>query len=264
MSKTIDPRRLGGVARLYGEKGAEKLLDSHVMVVGLGGVGSWVVEALARTGTGRLTLVDGDEVALSNTNRQLHALEGNYGKSKAAAMKERVLQINPDAEVEIIEEFVGTENADEIVSRRPDWIIDCIDSINAKAALISAAKRSGVAIAVSGGAGGKLRPECIESSDLALSQGDPLLAKTRTILRKTYGFPKGGAKAGSSRKFGVPAVFSTEPLKQPTVENKEAIGAGHAEMIGFGSGIVVTASVGLRLASIVINSIVESERQADL
>lgn len=259
MSRTIDPRRLGGVARLYGEKGAGKLLDSHVMVVGLGGVGSWVVEALARTGMGRLTLVDGDEVAVSNTNRQLHAIEGNYGKGKAAAMKERVMQINPDAEVEIIEEFVGAENVDEILSRRPDWIVDCIDSINAKAALIAAAKRMGVAIAVSGGAGGKRRPECIESSDLALCQGDPLLAKTRAILRKTYGFPKGCAKAGSSRKFGVPAVFSCEPLRQPTIENKDAIGAGHAEMIGFGSGMVVTASVGLRLAALVVNSLVEFE-----
>lgn len=258
MSRTSDPRRLGGVARLYGECGAEKLQSSHVMVVGLGGVGSWVVEALARTGVGRLTLVDGDDVALSNTNRQLHALEGSYGKSKASVMRERVLQINPDAEVEIVGEFVSEENAENVLSCRPDWIVDCIDSINAKAALIAAAKRQGIAVAVSGGAGGKLRPECIETADLSRSQGDPLLAKTRTILRKKYGFPKGELKAGSSRKFGIPAVFSTEPLRQPTLENKDAIGAAHAEMIGFGSGVVVTASVGLRLAALVVNSIVEA------
>ena len=259
MSRTTDPRRLGGVARLYGEEGARRLAAAHVVVVGLGGVGSWAAEALARTGIGRLTLIDGDKSALSNTNRQLHALEGAYGQYKAALLEARFKVINPAIEIAAVTSFVTEANVRSILPRDADWVLDCIDDLRGKTALVGTAVRLGFKVAVSGGAGGKRNPEALYIEDLARVKGDPLTAKLRANLRREYGFPAGSAD-GKSRKFGIPAVASAEAVRQPDAENLLAVGAASGERIGFGSGIVVTGSAGLLLASIVINDIVSGTR----
>ena len=157
MSVTTDPRRFGGVGRLFGEEGARRLAGAHVAVVGLGGVGSWVVEALVRTSVGRITLIDGDDVALSNTNRQLPAFEGAYGRAKAEVLRERCLLINPDCRIEVKTVFVTPENAAQVIPSDCDWLVDCIDDLKGKAALHAAARGMGVRTVCAGGAGGCLR-----------------------------------------------------------------------------------------------------------
>ncbi len=262
MSVTTDPRRFGGVGRLFGEEGARRLASAHVVVVGLGGVGSWAVEALVRTFVGRITLIDGDDVALSNTNRQLPAFEGAYGRAKAEVLKERCLLINPECRVDVRKAFVTPENAADVIPTDCDWLIDCIDDLKGKAALHAAARRMGVRTVCAGGAGARTDASYIEVADLARVKGDPLLGKLRTILRKEYGFPAGAAD-GRSKLFGIPAVYSTEPLRQPGADSLEAIGADPGTRIGFGSCVAVTGSAGLRLAGIVINEIVGSKNTAD-
>lgn len=253
MSRTMDPRRMGGVARLFGEEGARRLADAHVTVVGLGGVGSWAVEALVRSGVGRLTLIDGDTVDASNTNRQLPALDPEYGRPKAEVLAQRCRRINPDCEVTAVVSFVTPENAATLVPVS-DRVLDCIDDLRAKAALCAAMHERGQAMVVAGGAGGKVDPSFVTTDDLARAKGDALTAKLRTILRKEYGFPKGSAD-GRSVRFGIPCVYSPEPLRQPDAENIQAIGAAPSARIGFGSSVAVTATVGLRAASLVVNAI---------
>ena len=259
MASTSDPRRFGGLARLYSEAGIEQLKNAHVMVVGLGGVGSWAAEALVRSGIGHVTLVDGDTVAVSNTNRQLHALEGNYGRYKAEALAERMRLINPELDLKIRTDFITPETADSFIPEDVDWILDCIDDLQGKASLVAAAHRAGKNIAVSGGAAARRDPFRLRCAALARVKGDPLLAKLRTMLRKDHGFPRGSLKAGRSSKFGIPAIFSEEPLNQPKAENCLAIGLSPDTRIGFGSAVMVTASVGLRLAAIAINNILGNE-----
>ena len=256
----LTPRRLGGVARLYTESGFEKLARSHVVVVGLGGVGSWAAEALVRTAVGKITLIDGDRSELSNTNRQLHALDGNYGKSKARALAERFCLINPELVVDVVVEFATAENVERLLPDDADWVLDCIDDLKGKTALVAAAVKKGLRIAVSGGAGGKRDPSRVVVEDLARVKGDPLAAKLRTNLRREHGFPKGSSD-GRAKKFGIPAVVSDEPLRQPDADNLAAVGAPEGARIGFGSGVVVTGTVGLTMASIAINEI-SSRRQA--
>lgn len=258
MAVTSDPRRFGGLARLYSEEGARKLTQAHVMVVGLGGVGSWATEALVRSGIGRLTLVDGDTVAMSNTNRQIPALEGNYGRYKAEVMRERALLINPDLQVEIRTEFITKDNVHTFVPEHADFVLDCIDDVRAKVSLVAAIHKAGLHIAVSGGASARRDPFRLRCADLAQVKGDPLLAKLRTMLRKEHNFPKGSENNGRSQKFGIPAIFSEEPLHQPKDENCVAIGVAPGTHIGFGSAVMVTGSVGLRLASLAVTHILEN------
>lgn len=255
MSVTLDPRRFGGTARLYSESGYLRLSQAHVVVVGVGGVGSWAAEALVRSGVGKITLIDGDTVALSNTNRQLPALTGNYELAKVEVLGQRFLLINPDLQLSTIQTFITDENAESVIPKDADWVIDCIDDLKGKTALVAAVHRMGLKIAVSGGAAGKRDPRYLKSDDLARVTGDPLAAKLRTNLRKMHGFPR-GSTTGPARKFGIPAVVSSEKLRQPDAENIAAIGLSPETRIGFGSGVVVTGSAGLMLASIVINDIV--------
>ena len=254
MSVTTDPRRFGGLARLYGEEGLMRLTRASVCVVGLGGVGSWAVEALARSGVGALHLVDGDTVALSNTNRQLHALGDGYGKPKAEELAARVRAINPDCRVTTAVSFVAAHNVADLVPEQADWVLDCIDDLNGKTALVALVKSRGQRLVCSGGAGAKTDPSRVRTDDMARVKGDPLIGKLRTRLRKEHGFAQGRAD-GKSAKFGIPTVYSDEPVRQPTQENNEAIGAGPDERIGFGSCVAVTASAGLRLAGLVINEL---------
>lgn len=246
-------RRFGGVARLYGESGAQRLRDAHVCVVGIGGVGSWSAEALARTGVGRITAVDLDMVAESNTNRQIHALGEVYGQAKVDAMAERIRTINPACVVECIEDFVTADNVDRLLDRDFSAVIDAIDQVRAKAAMIAFCRRRKLPIVVAGAAGGQIDPTRVAVADLARTVQDPLLAKVRSSLRRDYGFPRDG------KKFGVAAVYSTEPLRYP--ENGAACdvdrGPAGLNCAGFGSSVCVTAVFGMAAAAQAINLIAQ-------
>ncbi len=239
-------RRFGGVARLYGETGAQRLRQAHVCVVGIGGVGSWSVEALARTGVGRITAVDLDMVAESNTNRQIHALEGIYGKAKVDAMAERVRAINPDCEVTCVEDFVTTENMAQLLQAHFSVVIDAIDQVKIKTAMVAFCRAQKLPIVIAGAAGGQIDPTRIQVADLSQTIQDPLLAKVRSSLRKDHGFPRAGGK-----KFGVPAVFSTEPLRYPETQASCETASGPAGLncAGFGSSVCVTSVFGMVAAA---------------
>lgn len=237
-------RRFGGVARLYGEAGAARLREAHVCVIGIGGVGSWTMEALARTGVGRLTAVDLDMVAESNTNRQIHALSEIYGKAKVDAMAERIAQINPECQVTCIEDFVNVENLTEILHSGLNVAVDAIDQVKIKAAMIAHCRRHSIPIVVAGAAGGQIDPTQVRIADLTQTVQDPLLARVRTILRREYGFSREGKK-----KFGIPAVFSTEPLRYPTESCDADGGPSGLNCAGFGSSVCVTSVFGMAAAA---------------
>jgi tRNA threonylcarbamoyladenosine dehydratase len=245
-------RRFGGVARLYGAEGAQRLLQAHVCVVGIGGVGSWVVEAFARSGVGRISMIDLDMVAESNTNRQIHALGDVYGKAKVEAMAERVSAINPDCAVTSIEDFITPENVTEILKEEYSVVVDAIDQVRAKAAMIAFCQRNKTPIIVAGAAGGQIDPTQIRVADLSQTIQDPLLAKVRSVLRREYGFPRDGRK-----KFGVPAVFSTEPLRYPASDAACEADRGPTGLncAGFGSSVCVTSVFGMAAAAQAMNQI---------
>lgn len=234
-------RRFGGVARLYGAEAFARLRAAHAVVIGIGGVGSWAAEALARSAVGRLTLIDLDHVAESNTNRQVHALGDAYGKAKVVAMAERIAVINPFARVDCIEEFVTADNARHIVPEC-DAVLDCIDQVAPKAALLAACRARGLAVFTSGAGGGRTDPTRVRRADLAHAEGDPLLAKVRYRLRRDHGFARSRA-SGRAPKFGIGAVYSDEP-----VLGQGARGAALA-CAGYGSVMTVTAALGLALAA---------------
>lgn len=244
-------RCFGGVSRLYGNRGAEALKKAHVAVIGLGGVGSWAAEALARTAVGELTLIDLDNIAESNTNRQLQALSGEYGKPKVQALQERIGRINPTCTTHIVEDFIDLDNAETFLT--PEMIVvDCIDSVKAKAAVANVCKKRGQFLVVSGAAGGKISPLGLKIDDLARVEGDPILARLRHTLRKDYGFPKRKEKR-APEKFGIIAVYTTETIKRPEGICDMQSGLSCA---GYGSSVVVTASLGFAAASVAINHIV--------
>jgi tRNA A37 threonylcarbamoyladenosine dehydratase len=244
-------RRFSGVGRLYGEVGAQRLRDAHAVVVGIGGVGSWSAEALARTGVGRITLIDLDMVAESNANRQIHALDDVWGKAKVAAMAERIVAINPSCQVHCIEDFVTPENVGELLTGDFSVVVDAIDQVRAKVAMIAHCRDRRLPIVVAGAAGGQLDPTRISVSDLSQTVQDPLLAKVRSQLRRAHGFPRDG------KKFGVAAVYSTEPLRYPQADSScsTAPAAAGLNCAGFGSSVCVTAVFGMTAAARAIDLI---------
>ncbi|MCG2579172.1 tRNA cyclic N6-threonylcarbamoyladenosine(37) synthase TcdA [Dechloromonas sp. XY25] len=248
-------RRFGGVARLYGQDGAEALRSAHVCVVGIGGVGSWAAEALARTGVGRITLIDLDMVAESNTNRQIHALGDLYGKAKVEAMAERIHAINPECEIHCIDDFVTPDNAATMLDRNFTAVIDAIDQVRAKVAMIAFCRRHKLPIVVAGAAGGQIDPTQVRAADLSQTVQDPLLAKVRSSLRRDHGFPRDAKK-----KFGVSAIFSTEALRYPGSGASCDIERGPAGLncAGFGSSVCVTSVFGMAAAAQVVNLIVKA------
>jgi len=248
-------RRFGGVARLYGTTGAERLRQAHVCVVGIGGVGSWAAEALVRTGIGRITLIDLDMVAESNTNRQIQALDDIYGKAKVDAMAERMHTINPECIVNRIEDFVTQDNVDRMLDQDFSIVIDAIDQVKAKAAMIAFCRRQKLPIIVGGAAGGQIDPTQIRCTDLSQTIQDPLLAKVRSLLRKEYAFPRDG-----KGKFGVPAVFSTEPLRYPdqSASCEATRGPAGLNCAGFGSSVCVTSTFGMVAAARAISLIAQA------
>jgi tRNA A37 threonylcarbamoyladenosine dehydratase len=240
----MSERRFGGIVRLYGEEVALRFASSHVVVVGVGGVGSWAVEALARSGIGRLTLIDMDHVAESNINRQLAALESTLGRSKIETLRERVRDIDPACEVSCTDDFVTPENLDSLLPDA-DWIMDCIDSARVKSALIAHCRRRSQAVITAGAAGGQKDPTRIRVTDLRRTEHDALLARTRRQLRQHYGFP-----SNPKRSMGVPAVWSNEPVHRPVA--CETASDGSLNCAGYGSCMPVTAGMGLAAAAHVL------------
>jgi len=243
-------RRFSGVENLYGETAIDCFMQAHVIVIGIGGVGSWVVEALARNALGKLTLIDMDVVSESNINRQLPALSSTIGKNKIDVMADRIRDINPLCEVHLIDEFVSEDNLAEMIDANVDYVIDCIDSSRVKAALIAWCKRQKIKIVTLGGAGGQIDPTLIKVSDLSRTEHDPLLSKTRKLLRQNYGFSK-----NIKRRFSVPCVYSTEHLKR----SQSALnGQGLSCAGGLGSSVMVTSSFGFIAVSLVLKHILDN------
>lgn len=244
-------RRFGGLKRLYGTEGANKLRQASVCIVGIGGVGSWAVEALARSGVERITAIDLDMVAESNTNRQIHALGDIYGKAKVDAMAERVRAINPGCEFTPVDDFVTPENTESLLNHGFSVVIDAIDQVRAKVAMIAFCHTRRIPIVVAGAAGGQTDPTRIAVTDLSQTIQDPLLAKVRSMLRRDHGFPRG------DKKFGVSAVFSTEPLRYP--EKHAECSVDHSptglNCAGFGSSVCVTSVFGMVAASRALDTI---------
>lgn len=208
--------RFGGIARLYGRSSLQKLQKSHFCVIGIGGVGSWVAEALARNGVGNITLIDLDDICITNINRQIHALTDTIGESKVEVMCERIKQINPDCQVNVIEDFITVENLHELLNQKYDYVIDAIDSVDIKTRIIAYCKRNKLPIVTIGGAGGQVDPSKIAITDLSKTYQDPLLAKVKNQLRREFNFPRADITKASKRKFGIDAVFSIEQLRYPT------------------------------------------------
>ncbi|WP_412500445.1 tRNA cyclic N6-threonylcarbamoyladenosine(37) synthase TcdA [Shewanella chilikensis] len=249
-------QRFGGIARLYGVAALAAFSKAHVMVIGIGGVGTWVAEALARSGIGHISLMDLDDVCVTNTNRQIHALADTIGESKVAVMAQRIKAINPLCRVDEIEDFIAADNLSQYLSQDKgiDFVVDCIDSVKPKAALIAWCKRNKIKLVTIGGAGGQTDPTQIQQTDLAKTFQDPLLAKVRNLLRKEYGFSK-----NPQRRFAVDAVFSSEHLKYPQTDGSvcstKAGAQGSMRMdcsSGFGAVTMVTGSFGFVAASRVL------------
>lgn len=225
-------RRFAGVAKIYGDEAFNYYEHSHVMVIGIGGVGSWAVEALARSGIGELTLVDMDVVAASNINRQLPAMTATLGQEKIAVMAERCYSINPRIKVNLVDDYLSSDNVKEILAMAPDLVLDCIDDVKAKLALMLHCRFNKIPLIVSGGAGGKLDPLKIRVADLSKTEQDPMLAKLRTQLRS-----KGICKK-PKEKFGITCIYSIDnPFSSSEVCASAGLRCG-----GYGSAVVVTSS----------------------
>ena len=238
---TLESRRFGGVSRLYGPDLRARFQQATVVVAGLGGVGSWAAEALARTGVGHLILVDFDHIAESNTNRQLHALEGQYGKAKVQAMSERIQQINPDIQLTVCDTFLEPENLD-ILIPQDALVLDATDSVQTKIALVIWATQNNRSLVMCGAAGGKTDPTSVRCDDLSRTEQDALLAKVRQGLRQDHGFSR-----NLKKKMGVRAIYSQEP--------RAGASSGGLACSGYGSTVMVTAACGLAAAAEILNLI---------
>lgn len=207
---TVYAERFQGVDRLYGRGSSLHLSRKHVCVVGIGGVGSWAVEALARSGLGTLTLVDADDICVSNTNRQLPALEGRYGQSKVQVMAERIRAINPQARVHALERFLTPSTLDELLDRGYDLVLDACDAFRVKLETVAWCRRRKLPLVVVGSAGGRVDPTQVRVRDLSRTEHDAMLSLVRKKLRQDFGFPR-----NRDRYFGVPAVYSLENVRYP-------------------------------------------------
>ena len=252
------PRRFGGVARLYGLEGFRKISRAHVMVIGVGGVGSWAVEMLARSGVGKISLVDLDDVCESNINRQVHALQPTIGRPKIDAMAERIRGINPGCEVVCHHQYLTASSSESILSGDIDFVFDAIDSLRHKVVILKTCRQKKIPLLISGGAGGRTDPTQIRIEDLSRSRNDRLLQKMRKELRMKHGFPR-----DPKRKFGVQCVFSTELARLPT-ENAESCNPEPTRSLrldcesGYGTLGSVTAAFGMAAAASIVSKLAES------
>lgn len=247
-------RRFGGLERLYGIAGAQRIRAAHVAVVGVGGVGSWAAEALARSGVGRITLIDFDHVAESNVNRQIHALSSTLGQAKVQAMQVRIAEINPSCRVHCFEEFATPHNWPALLPELPDAVIDACDQVQAKTALAAWARATGALLICAGAAGGKRLAHRVDIADLGAVTHDPLLAQLRYRLRKHYGAPRTG------KPIGIPCVFSREPVAPPD-PSCAVQGDGTLSCHGYGSVVSVTATFGLCAAGWVLDRLASTTRE---
>jgi len=241
-------RRFGGLDRLYGVTGAQRIRAAHIAVVGIGGVGSWAVEALARSGVGRLTLIDLDHIAESNINRQIHALVTTLGQAKVLAMRDRIAQINPACEVHCIEEFVEPDNWPSLLPAGVSGVIDACDQMHAKTAMAAWALQNKISFITVGAAGGKRLAHKVDIEDLSAITHDPLLAQLRYRLRKEHGAAREG------KKIGITGVFSREAVSQPDA-SCAVDGDGSLNCSGYGSLVSVTATFGQCASGWMMNEI---------
>lgn len=248
-----EPRRFTGITRLYGDRAVQRLTQARVLVAGVGGVGSWTVEALARSGVGTLILVDLDHVTESNINRQIHALDSTVGAAKVQVMAKRAREINPEIQISIIEDFITEENASQLI-QGADVVVDAVDHVLAKVGMVVACREAGIPLILSGAAGGKKDPGCVRLDDVAKTEHDALLAKLRKRLRASHGFPK-----NLKVPFGIPAVYCQESALLPSTTVSEAEdGPQGLSCSGYGSSVAVTATMGLRAAAWVLNHLSRS------
>jgi len=269
-TKYVLHRRFDRMGRLVGDPMMEKLFKTHAMVIGVGGVGSWAAESLVRSGVGKITLVDFDEVCITNANRQLHAMQGTVGKKKAAIMAERLQKINPQAEIVHLPLFYNEENCEAILAHQPDYVVDAIDNLKAKTHLLFTLKQRNIKVITSGGAAGRLDPAQIRTVDLSETVNDPLAAQVRKILRQKYGFAD-GTHRGQEKIFDIPCVYSDETPLQP-VELHYDLGQGfkcvcpqgqnglHScdqRNVIYGTASFVTGSFGLHMASWVVRDVIK-------
>lgn len=252
--------RFGGVARLVGRRGAERLRGSRVAVVGMGGVGTWAVEALARSGIGGLALIDLDEVCISNVNRQLHALDGQFGRSKVAAMGERIRTIWPGCELVLEERFLSPGNARELLGRGYDAVVDAIDSVEAKCCLLANCREMALRVVTCGGAGGKRDATKVRVADLTKATNDRLLRRVRKKLRQEYAFPR-----QVDENLAISAVFSEENAVYPWSDGRvcSSVEPGNESRIncdaGLGTAAFVTGAFGLAAAGEVVRQLVQTQ-----
>lgn len=248
-----DDRRFGGLQRLYGVDAARRIRSAHVVVVGIGGVGSWAAEALARSGVARLTLIDMDHIAESNINRQIHALSSTLGQAKIEAMRERIAQIHRACRVDVVDDFVSPENWPGLLVDRPDAVIDACDQLKAKQAMTLWALREKMPFVCVGAAGGKRLAHKVDVDDLSQVTHDPLLAQLRYRLRKHHGAPRDG------KRMGVRCVFSREAVAGPD-PSCALEGDGTLNCHGYGSLVGVTATFGMCAATEVMNMLIQPRK----
>jgi len=256
----VTDQRFGGTQRLYGLSGTDILRQSHVCIVGIGGVGSWVAEGLARTALGQMTLIDLDDICVTNTNRQIHALQDTIGEAKVDAMTQRIMQINPACRVTQIEDFVTPDNVSELLNNSYDYVVDATDSIKAKAAMVAHCKRHKIPIITIGGAGGQIDPTQVAVTDLSKTIQDPLAAKLRSQLRRFYNFT-----TNPKRRFAVDCVYSTEQLRYPQADgsvcSKKTLTDGSVKLDcnnGLGAAVAVTATFGFVASARVIEKLISN------
>jgi len=255
LQELSDERRFGGLQRLYGVQGARQIRQAHVVVVGIGGVGSWAAEALARSGVARLTLVDMDHIAESNINRQIHALTSTTGQAKVDAMCERIALIHPECQVDAIDEFVTPENWPSVLPCLPDAVIDACDQVRAKVAMAHWSLMNAVGFITVGAAGGKRLAHKVDIDDLSKITHDPLLAQLRYRLRKQYGAARG------DKRIGIQGVFSREAVAPPDA-SCAIEGDGSLNCHGYGSVVSVTATFGMCAASEILNFLASGLQKA--
>jgi len=260
-------RRFDRAARLFGEPGLGRLARAHVVVIGVGGVGSFAAESLARSGVGRLTLVDYDKVCVTNTNRQLHAMKGTIGKTKVEVMAERLRLVHPTATVDAVARFYGPDASEELLGDSPDFVVDAIDNLTAKGHLVATCLARGIPLVSSMGAAARLDPTRIQVADLGRTTQDPFAKALRKLLRKKHGIV-----ARKDAPIGVPAVFSTEEPRAPLAPAYDAEEGFRCVCPGGknglndcdrrnridGSASFVTGAFGLAAASVVVRALVEA------
>lgn len=235
-----------GIRALYGNDGFEKLQNTHVTVIGVGGIGSWACEALCRTGVGSLTLIDNDTIEITNLNRQLHTTPKTVNQTKVETLATRLKEINPTIKIECLCVKLTPENIDEVLAGKTEYVCECIDDIDTKTYISNYLHKHKSTFIVAGGAGGRRDPTKLNIGDVSTANGDALISKLRRELRKSYGFPNNG------QKFNITCTFSTE---KPIYSSKEDYISG--DLPAFGASMSVTASAGLLISSWIINKIVQ-------